>query len=439
MAYLLMEYIREYQLSIMLFLSGVCGILALEALVSSSLLRGRKNILTLMELCAMLLLLCDRYAYLYRGDPGALGYVMVRVSNGMVFFLSIAIPQLVSRYLRDVLLTEGKFTAAPRRLYLCDYLFTLGTLLIILTQFTGFYYTFDEKNTYHRANGYLIAFLIPVLFVLLQESILIQYRARLDVRFVRTMLLSVALPTAASIAQIFFYGVSLANMTMALMVTVFYLHSLFEMDRTAERARHQEVEFYKEARQREYAMLMQTAEALANAIDAKDAYTSGHSKRVARYSEQIARAAGFSEQETARVKLAALLHDVGKIGVPDEIINKTGKLTAEEFEQIKQHPILGDQIVSGIQQAPFLRDGTRWHHERCDGKGYPDGLSGEAIPRLARVIAVADSFDAMTSKRSYRDPLPRRVVREELAAGMGTQFDPEYAGIMLRLVDSGSV
>ena len=153
------------------------------------------------------------------------------------------------------------------------------------------------------------------------------------------------------------------------------------------------------------------------------------------YSTQIAREAGKSEEECERVYFAALLHDVGKIGVPDTIINKDGKLTDEEFARIKMHPVYGNQILSSIQQSPTLSIGAHYHHERYDGRGYPVGLKGEDIPDIARIIAVADSYDAMTSKRSYRDPIPQQIVREELVKGFGTQFDPEYAKIMLRLLD----
>ena len=130
-----------------------------------------------------------------------------------------------------------------------------------------------------------------------------------------------------------------------------------------------------------------------------------------------------------------MLHDVGKIGVPDEIINKPAKLTDEEFDVIKKHPVIGGEILTSISEFPALSTGARWHHERYDGKGYPDGLSGEDIPEIARIIAVADTYDAMTSKRSYRDPLPQDVVRAEFIKCKGTQFDPKFADIMVNLID----
>ncbi|MBO6108788.1 MAG: HD domain-containing protein [Eubacterium sp.] len=179
----------------------------------------------------------------------------------------------------------------------------------------------------------------------------------------------------------------------------------------------------------------QTAEALAGAIDAKDTYTNGHSRRVAEYSLEIAKLAHKSDEECEKVYFSALLHDVGKIGVPIEILTKKGRLTDEEFEQIKQHPIVGGQILSSIKNSPWLSYGARYHHERYNGRGYPEGLSGEDIPEIARIIAVADAYDAMTSNRSYRDAIPQHIVREEIVKGIGTQFDPRFATIMLHMID----
>lgn len=133
--------------------------------------------------------------------------------------------------------------------------------------------------------------------------------------------------------------------------------------------------------------------------------------------------------------MVGLLHDVGKIGVPDAVINKPAKLTNDEFELIKNHPVMGARILKNIKEMPRLATGARWHHERYGGGGYPDGLAGEDIPEDARIIAVADAYDAMSSRRSYRDVLPQGVVREEIENGRGTQFDPRFADIMLEMID----
>ncbi|MGX8706825.1 MAG: HD-GYP domain-containing protein [bacterium] len=173
-------------------------------------------------------------------------------------------------------------------------------------------------------------------------------------------------------------------------------------------------------------------ETLAEAIDAKDTYTRGHSSRVAAYSREIARRAGYSEAAQNIVYMMGLLHDVGKIGVPDAVINKPGRLDDDEFLQIKAHPGKGAKILSSM---PELVAGARSHHERFDGRGYPDGLTGHAIPEEARIIAVADAYDAMTSNRSYRKGMEQQKVREQIERGKGTQFDPRFADIMLQMID----
>ncbi|MGN1085293.1 MAG: HD domain-containing phosphohydrolase [Lachnospiraceae bacterium] len=180
---------------------------------------------------------------------------------------------------------------------------------------------------------------------------------------------------------------------------------------------------------------MQIVKTLSGAIDAKDTYTNGHSTRVAEYSQKIARHAGFSESMQDDIYMMGLLHDVGKIGVPDVIINKPAKLTDEEYSKIKNHPVMGARILKNITEFPKLSTGARWHHERYDGKGYPDGLSGNDIPLEARIIAVADAYDAMSSRRSYRDALPQAQVRAEIEKGKGTQFDPVFAEAMIAMID----
>lgn len=179
----------------------------------------------------------------------------------------------------------------------------------------------------------------------------------------------------------------------------------------------------------------ETFQAIAKAIDANDPYTAGHSRRVANYSQMLASRLGFSTQEVDEIYYAGLIHDVGKLGIDNSIINKKGRLTDEEYAEIKRHPNVGYEILKEISIKGKFAEGAKFHHERIDGKGYPDGWKGDQIPLLARIIAVADAYDAMTSKRSYRDILPQDVVREQIEQGIGTQFDPEIAKIMLGLID----
>ncbi|MBQ8316063.1 MAG: HD domain-containing protein [Lachnospiraceae bacterium] len=179
----------------------------------------------------------------------------------------------------------------------------------------------------------------------------------------------------------------------------------------------------------------QAMETLAHTIDAKDNYTSGHSTRVAKYAREIARRLGMDEQTQNSIYFMGLLHDIGKIGIKDDLINKPGSLTDEEFFSIKRHSTIGYDILRDMSEITNIEKGARWHHERYDGKGYPDGLKGEEIPEYARIICVADAYDAMTSKRSYRDSMPQAKVREEIEKGRGTQFDPRIADVILSIID----
>jgi putative nucleotidyltransferase with HDIG domain len=176
--------------------------------------------------------------------------------------------------------------------------------------------------------------------------------------------------------------------------------------------------------------------AFAAAMDAKDSYTQKHSETVSRYSGSIAAGLGLTELEIKRITIAGLLHDVGKIGVPDSILNKPSKLTDEEFEVIKQHPTLGKNILEHMSSIKDVLEYVEYHQERFDGKGYPEGLKGEEIPLGARIVSVADAFHAMTSSRPYRKtPLTLEQAIVELRENSGTQFDPIIVDVFVSMVE----
>lgn len=180
-------------------------------------------------------------------------------------------------------------------------------------------------------------------------------------------------------------------------------------------------------------MLLGTLHALTASIDAKDSYTRGHSERVALLSKMLAQQAGFDDHTVERIYISALIHDVGKIGVPEYVLSKPSRLTDEEFGLIKQHPEIGARILQDIRQMQDLVPGVLYHHERWDGRGYPHGLSCESIPLFGRVICLADSFDAMCSSRTYRDAMLHEDAIDEIRDNAGTQFDPELAKHFLEL------
>lgn len=170
---------------------------------------------------------------------------------------------------------------------------------------------------------------------------------------------------------------------------------------------------------------------LALAVDAKDKDTNGHSFRVSEYTVALARALGLPEEEVKDLRQDALLHDIGKIGIPDSVLNKPERLTDEEYRMIQSHTEIGYRILSISENLLDAAEVARYHHERYDGKGYPDGLSGEEIPVHARIVAIADSYDAMRYDRVYRKGLPIDYITNELRAGCGTQFDPHFAEVFL--------
>ncbi len=183
----------------------------------------------------------------------------------------------------------------------------------------------------------------------------------------------------------------------------------------------------------------ETILAIARTVDAKDSMTSRHSQRVSDYSVMIAAVLGFTPDEQENLRKAALLHDIGKIGIPDSILNKPARLTDSEYAVMKTHVTRGAEILKDFTIIEHVVEGARFHHERYDGKGYPDGLRGEEIPLYGRIIAVADAFDAMTANRVYRKKLDFAKVLDELRGGRGTQFDPGLLDILLGLIESGKI
>ena len=186
-------------------------------------------------------------------------------------------------------------------------------------------------------------------------------------------------------------------------------------------------------------LFFQTAESLADAIEKRDPYTGGHTKRVTTYSLAIGEELNLESNEMRWLKLAAILHDIGKIGVEDRILRKADKLDEEEYDQMKQHTLMGAEIIGHIKQLHGIIPGLKYHHEKIDGKGYPEGLADDNIPLIAKIVAVADTFDAMTSDRPYRKPLKKEKACEELRRCCGTQFDRGLVDAFLKAYKMGKI
>lgn len=431
----MLETLKNVQLDLMLVICGISGAVAFFLALSKSIDKERKLYLILANLFSVLLMISDRAAYSFRGNTGLAASVIVRISNFLTFGMILMILWAFNNYFQDICREAPGIKAALKRLKACNYIILFGLFLLFASQLTGFYYTIDENNIYHRSPGYFISFIIPVTVLIIQLTVAIQHRKHFRTGVFISLLLFTTLPIVAGLVQIPLYGLSLINLTTGFLTTMLYLFALGDMNYTVEHARQLEVDLLKKENENSKKLFAQTAEALASAIDAKDKYTRGHSSRVAEYSRKIAESVGKSSQECDEIYYAALLHDVGKIGISRSILQKPGKLSNEEYQVIKEHPDIGAQILSSISESPYLSIGARSHHERYDGKGYPQGLKGNDIPEIARIIAVADAYDAMTSSRSYRETIPQQVVREEFVKGLGTQFDPVFGKIMIHLID----
>ncbi len=431
----MMEFLKTNQLNIMLSLLSIALIIAFLVVISRAIPRRRKSYLILMELGAALLLEADRISYIYQGYPGMKGYYMVRIGNFLVFFMTVFILFTVNRYIMDALSTDGGLSVLPSSLHIADYLAVAAMVLVVIAHFTGLYYTFNRNNEYQRSPLYLISYIFPYIILMLLFYSIIRYGGLLRKSIARSLFLFCAVCVIASVIQFFAVGVSITDMLVTVMVINIYIFSYVDFNEKLEEANRLKIDSLMEEQDSMKKLFEQTATAIMSTIDAKDRYTQGHSLRVAEYARKIAEEMGKSEGECEEIYYAGLLHDVGKIGIADEIIKKSGTLTDQENEAVHEHSVIGREILSTISDFPYLSVAAAYHHERYDGGGYPEGLRGKDIPEIARIIAVADTYDAMTSKRMYRDPLPQQTVKEEMIKGAGTQFDPEYADIMVRLIN----
>lgn len=432
------ELIREHQLNIMIFLCGGCGFLAFLLFNTRFISASRKRILIFMEAVAFFLLWFDRLAYVYAGDISPKAYIMVRVSNFFVFFLTSGIVFGFNLYVSDLLMNEGKFDSLPRRLRFVGAMTSLGMVMAVVSAFTDFYYYFDETNRYHRGQGFLIAYIIPVLCPIIQYTVIRQYKKAFSRLIYISLVLYIFVPISCGILQIFLYGISIVNMAMVAVSISLYIFTYLDINNTVRRAHEIEIRNMQGEQDRMQRLFDQTATAFVSAVEKRDELTKGSSIRVAEYAKEIARLAGKNDDECEEVYYAALLHDIGLIGMPDEVVRNEDDPEKADMTTLRKKPLIGEEILSSITEYPYLSQGARYSHERYDGTGYPEGLKGEEIPEIARIIAVADAFVSMTSRNRYRDAIPLFLVREAFVKGSGDEYDPAFADIMVRIIDSGT-
>ncbi len=422
----------------MLFLCGACGIMTVMLVFTQFISSARRRIMILMEIAAFFLLWFDRLAYVYAGNLGREAFIGVRVSNFMVFFLTSGIVFIYNLYLTDLLKEEGSISPIPKRLKLSGYISACGMLLTIIAAFTGLYYYFDEANRYHRGQGFLIAYIIPVLCPLIQYTVIRQYKKVFSKLIYLSLCLYIFVPIIFGILQIFTYGISIVNMSLVAVSVSMYIFTYLDINREVKRAHEIELQDAEGERKRLKRLFDQTATAFVSAVEKKDDFSKGNAVKIAEYAKKIAKMSGKDEEYCEKAYYTALLHDVGMIGVPDSVIKDEEDPDKWDYEAMRKKPVIGSEILSSITEYPYLSQAARYSHERYNGTGYPEGLKGDQIPEMARLIAVADAYVTMTTPKRYRDARPGFVVRERFIQGAGEEFDPVFADIMVRIIDAES-
>ncbi len=432
------EFIREYQLNIMLLLCGACAMMAILLLLTRFLDKRRKWALFLMEIVAFFLLWFDRLAYVYAGDVSQKGYIMVRVSNCAVFLLTSGVVFSFNIYLKNLLTDIKDRKVTTTRLNVVGIVSFFGMILAVVSAFTNIYYYFDANNRYFRGRGFLIAYIIPVICPIVQYTVIRQYKKYFSKLIYTSLVLYIFVPIACGIIQIFAYGISLVNMAMVAVSVSLYIFTYLDINDTVERAHAVELQNMQGEHKRMQRLFDQTAKAFVSAVEKKDDFTKGNAVKVAEYARKLTARCGLDEEHCEKAYYAALLHDVGLIGIPDSVIKNEEDPSKWDIEAFRQKPVIGKEILSNITEFPFLSVGAYSSHERYNGTGYPEGLKGDDIPEIARIIAVADAFVTMTTKKRYRDAKPDFVAREAFVKGAGVEFDPEFAGLMVKIIDEES-
>ena len=327
-------------------LIGICFLMIIFTSISDSLSKRKQYSLFFMSLFSALLLISDKIARTYDGIADPTWFIAIRICKFMAYFTFLLVILSYCQYLKDLFKCEEGCKCPTRGVFIAECVIYAGMTLLIVSQFTGMYYTYNSDHVYVRSPLYILSYIFPSLAVSTLAITIIVYRNRLRKKLVAPLLLFTTLPVFAAIPQFFIHGVSFTSIFMVAMVVLLYCFSIDDTNKLARNAHKREVENMK-------LMISQTVEALAEAIDTKDPYTNGHSRRVAEYSKMIAERIGKTETECKEIYIIGLLHDVGKIGVPVAIINKTDKLTPEEYEAVKSHTTKGKRILSKITMSPM--------------------------------------------------------------------------------------
>ena len=415
----------------------ICLILLFYQLIERRSNNKSNKWFTFMVLCNSAMLVGDLCDWTLGGIPGAFPYYAQGIFSIVVYFAASGL-LLFSLYGWLISYIRQKIDISPNWLRVGIALSAIQVLIALAAPIIRIAYI-DADNYYQRGKLFLLTQVCPYIVYVLSFYLMIRYRRAFKKRERIYLGIFIVIPLFAELIQVMTYKYSTLNVACSLgLIMVFtFIQSERKLD-DEYKVRGQIIDENKrleELQQYQENLSSQLIDVLCSTVEAKDQYTRGHSQRVAQYAREIMYRMGGDEKILQEVYYIGLLHDVGKISIDDSIINKKGRLTEEEYEQIKLHTVAGYQILKHVDVIPDLAIGARWHHERYDGTGYPNGLAGDNIPLIARIISVADAYDAMTSNRSYHKIMPQSVVREEISRGMGRQFDPAIARIMLEMID----
>lgn len=415
----------------------ICLILLFYQLIERRSNNKTNKWFTFMVLCNSAMLVGDLCDWTLGGIPGAFPYYAQGIFSIVVYFAASGL-LLFSLYGWLISYIRQKIDISPNWLRVGIALSAIQVLIALAAPIIRIAYI-DADNYYQRGKLFPLTQVCPYIVYVLSLYLMIRYRRAFKKRERIYLGIFIVIPLFAELIQVMTYKYSTLNVACSLgLIMVFtFIQSERKLD-DEYKVRGQIIDENKrleELQQYQENLSSQLIDVLCSTVEAKDQYTRGHSQRVAQYAREIMYRMGGDEKVLQEVYYIGLLHDVGKISIDDSIINKKGRLTEEEYEQIKLHTVAGYQILKHVDVIPDLAIGARWHHERYDGTGYPNGLAGDNIPLIARIISVADAYDAMTSNRSYHKIMPQSVVREEISRGMGRQFDPAIARIMLEMID----
>ena len=402
----------------------------------------------LFLIASIVLIALDILTVITNDNPTLIPHHLNKILNGIYFINGALVGFLFLSY--SVSVAYPNETKARKRIFylINNSLLVIFIISMIVNHFVDIYFYYDDNLIYSKGPLYLLVNLLTIAYVI--ESIIIFIIRRKNfnkkqilasttfyIFFFITFLLQLFVFPKVLLSD---FGISLGCLIILFSIEtpdyvnlVNTLKELEELKASLEEQVQERTNELANEKQSYKDLTSETLTSLAHVIDAKDHYTNGHSFRVAAYACALASRLGFVNQDLEQLYFAGLVHDVGKIGISETIIRKPAKLSEQEYEIIKSHTTLGGDILKGIKKFKIFEDVARFHHERYDGLGYPKKLKGEEIPYVARIVAVCDSFDAMTSDRSYRKALSDDQALKELFAGKGTQFDPYIVDEFIKL------